>query len=325
MLSRASEKTPRFVGSEAAVQQWAAAQGTVVFARVDAQLTRCAAPPATYAGLALDRPLIMGIVNVTPDSFSDGGDFLDPAAAIAHGEALISAGADILDIGGESTRPGARMPSVQEEIDRVIPVVAGLRGAGVPLSVDTRRAPVMDAALAAGATIINDVSALTSEPEALPLVAARRAPVVLMHMQGEPGNMQKNPHYDDALLDVYDYLEKRVDACVAAGLPRNFICIDPGIGFGKNDAHNLRLMAGLALFRGLGCPILLGVSRKSLIGRLAQVENPKERLPGSLALALAGVARGAHILRVHDVAETRQALMLWSAVEPSAGTLYQRP
>ncbi len=276
---------------------------------------RIQAPRAPVAGVSMDAPAIMGVVNVTPDSFSDGGDHADAGAAIAHGRALAEAGAAILDLGGESTRPGAEPVSPEDEAARVIPVVAGLAGLGVPLSIDSRRASVMAAALEAGAAIVNDVSALGHDPASLGLVAAAGAPVILMHSRGDPRTMQDDPVYDDAPLDVYDVLAARVEACLAAGIARARILVDPGIGFGKSPTgHNVEILRDLALYHGLGCPILLGVSRKSFIARLSADEPPKARLPGSLAAGLAGLDQGVQILRVHDVAETAQALAVWRAL-----------
>jgi len=277
-------------------------------------LSRLTAPRSAWAGFALERPLVMGIVNVTPDSFSDGGAYLDPAVAIAHGRALRAAGADILDIGGESTRPGAEPVGPDEEAARVVPVIRALAAEGAVVSVDTRRAAVMAAALDAGARIVNDVTALSDE-SALALVARRQAPVVLMHMQGEPRTMQQAPHYDVPILDLFDYFEARLAACAAAGLERGLVLIDPGIGFGKTLAHNVALLRDLALLRGTGCGVLLGVSRKSFLGRLAGVESTAERLPASLIAGLEGVRNGADVLRVHDVAETVQALKVQAALE----------
>ena len=260
----------------------------------------------------IDPPLIMGILNATQDSFSDGGAFLDPRAAIAHGEAMIAAGARIVDVGGESTRPGATAVPVEEEIRRVTPVIAGLRAcaddSGAVISIDTRNAATMAAALNAGATIVNDVSALTHDPRAMEIVAKSDARIVLMHMRGEPATMQRAPAYDDVVLDVYDYLEARIAACRKAGIVLDRIVVDPGIGFGKTTAQNLALVSHLSLFHGLGVPLLVGVSRKGFIGKLSACEPPAVRLPGSLAAALACVGQGAQILRVHDVAETAQAL-----------------
>jgi dihydropteroate synthase len=269
-----------------------------------------AARPA-IANLPLDPPVIMGILNATPDSFSDGGAFLGPAAAIAHGAAMIAAGARIVDVGGESTRPGAVAVPVDEEIGRVIPVIAGLRAhaesAGAVISIDTRNAAAMAAALNAGAAIINDVSALTHDPRAMEIVARSGAPVVLMHMQGEPETMQRAPTYDDVALDVYDYLEGRIAACLAAGIPLEKIVIDPGIGFGKTVAQNLALLSQLSLFHGLGVPLLIGVSRKGFIGKLSAGEPPAARLPGSLAAALACVGQGAQILSMMSAKPRRRS------------------
>jgi dihydropteroate synthase len=270
-------------------------------------------PP--LARLPLDRPRIMGIVNVTPDSFSDGGAFSSAQAAIDHALRLEAEGADILDIGGESTRPGSEAISIDEEFQRVMPVIEGLAGRTKALiSIDTRKAEVMRRALAAGAHIINDVAALTYEPACLEVAAASDAPVILMHAQGDPRTMQAAPYYDDCLLDVYDWLAARIAACEAAGIPRSRLVIDPGIGFGKNLTHNLELLAGLTLLHGLGVPLLLGASRKSFIGMLTGVKSARERVPGSIAAALQGAAQGVQILRVHDVAETRQALTVWEAM-----------
>jgi dihydropteroate synthase len=267
------------------------------------------------AGLSLDRPLIVGVVNVTPDSFSDGGRYLAPDAAIAHVLRLEAEGADILDIGAESTRPGAAPVDLQEELRRVMPVIEAL----VPkvrarLSIDTRKAEVMRRAARAGVALVNDVSALTHDPGALRVAAETGLPVVLMHAQGDPRTMQDDPRYADVVLDVYDWLGARIDACERAGIPRSRLIVDPGIGFGKTLAHNLALLGALSIFHGLGCPILLGASRKSFIGNLtgADVEH---RLPGSIAAALLGVGQGVQILRVHDVAATRQALAVWEGAQ----------
>ena len=278
-----------------------------------ARLGRLTAPRAQIAGLSLDWVRVMGIVNVTPDSFSDGGDHSSRADAIAHGRALADAGADLLDIGGESTRPGSDPVPVSAEIERTIPVLSALRGL-VPLSIDTRNAPVMAAALDSGADLVNDVSALRHDPQSLPLVAARGAPVALMHMVGDPKTMQIDPRYDHAPLDVYDMLAARVAACDAAGIPRDRILVDPGFGFGKTVAHNMAVTDWLALFHGLGCPILFGASLKSTIGAVSKGELAKGRVPGSISLALAAALRGAQLVRVHDVAETVQALAVQRAL-----------
>ena len=272
------------------------------------------APRPRLAGLALDRPRIMGIVNVTPDSFSDGGRHALTAAAIAHGLLLAAEGADILDIGGESTRPGSDAVPVAEELARVLPVIEGLRAKlDVRISIDTRKAEVIRRAAGAGADIVNDVSALSYDPEAAAAAAETGLPVILMHAQGDPKTMQEAPRYSDVLLDVFDTLERRVAAAEAAGIPRQRLVADPGIGFGKTLAHNLELMAGLSLFHGLGVPLLLGASRKRFIGALTGVEAAGDRVHGSVGAALAGIAQGAHIVRVHDVKATRDALTLWEA------------
>lgn len=269
----------------------------------------------TFAGLTLDRPVIMGILNATPDSFSDGGLHLDPGAAIAAGERMISEGAALLDVGGESTRPGSRPVTLEEEIRRVVPVVAGLAKRGHLVSIDTRHAAVMAAALDAGAAIVNDVTALTHEAESLPLVAARKAPVVLMHMRGTPETMGRLTDYADVAREVTDYLAGRLAACRAAGLGDGQLCLDAGIGFAKTPEQSACLVAATDQLAALGVAVLVGASRKSFIARLSRGEPAERRLPGSLAAALAAVARGAHILRVHDVAETAQALAIWQAVE----------
>lgn len=256
----------------------------------------------------------MGIVNVTPDSFFDGGRHADHERGIAHGRRLLAEGADILDIGGESTRPGSAPTSPEDERARVLPVIEALIGDGAVVSIDSRRASVMRAAVQAGARIVNDVTALTHDPEALDVVAATQSSVVLMHMQGEPATMQKAPHYDDAPAEVAAYLSARVAACRAAGIPGECIAVDPGIGFGKTFTHNLQILAKLEHLRRLGVAVVVGVSRKGFIGGLSRKEPADERLPGSLAAALSAVHHGAHIVRVHDVAATAQALTIWQAI-----------
>lgn len=271
-------------------------------------------PRTPIAGLSLDRPRIMGIVNVTPDSFSDGGQWFDPQKAIAHGLQLAKDGADILDIGGESTRPGSDAVDEGDELKRVIPVIQGLRAqTDTLISVDTRKAKVMAAAADAGADILNDVSALTFDPEAVDVAADTGLPVMLMHAQGDPKTMNDNPQYSDVALDVYDFLEERIKVCEDAGIPKAKLIADPGIGFGKHLHHNVSVMQTLSLYHGLGVGLLLGASRKKLIGQLCNVEDPGDRVPGSLAAALLGVAQGVQIIRVHDVAATRQAISVWEA------------
>ncbi len=266
-------------------------------------------------GVSLERPAIMGIVNVTPDSFSDGGDRMAMDDALAAIMAMRDA--DIIDVGGESTRPGAETVPVSVEIARVVPVIEAARGAGIaiPISIDTRKAAVAEAALNAGANLVNDVSALTFDPLMAGLVAGRGVPVCLMHAQGEPLTMQDAPYYEDVLLDILEYLETRIRVAEAAGIVRERIIIDPGIGFGKTLQHNLTLLRALSLYHDLGAPLLLGASRKGMIGTIGGAPGVRDRLPGSLAAALYGYAQGAHILRVHDVSETRQALDMRIAMD----------
>ena len=268
----------------------------------------------SFAGLSLDKPRLFGVINVTPDSFSDGGEALALSEALKRGRAMLDDGADILDVGGESTRPGAEPVSAEEERARVVPVVKGLSEMGALVSIDTRRAEVMAAAIDAGAGIVNDVTALTGDQDSLGLVADRGVAVVLMHMQGEPGSMQENPQYENAAEDVFGTLKARFEACEEAGIRRHRIAVDPGIGFGKTVDHNLEILNRLDIYRGLGLPVLLGVSRKSFIAKLSRGEAPKDRVPGSLAAALAAWAQGVRMFRVHDVAETRQALAVAQAI-----------
>ncbi|MDE2581664.1 MAG: dihydropteroate synthase [Rhodospirillales bacterium] len=270
--------------------------------------------PPGWAGLTLDRPRVMGILNVTPDSFSDGGTHVDGDAAIAAGRALAAAGADIVDVGGESTRPGAVPTDPAEEIRRIRPVVRGLAAAGILVSIDTRNAATMEAALDAGAALVNDVSALAHDPDAAPLVASRRVPVVLMHMRGTPQTMAAHAAYADVTGEVIAELAARIAAAAAAGIAPEAICLDPGIGFAKREAHGIELLRRLPELAVLGRPLLVGVSRKRFIGRLSGVAEPRERLAGSLAAGLFAVSRGAAILRVHNVFETVQALRVWHAL-----------
>ncbi|AOZ70114.1 dihydropteroate synthase [Rhodobacter xanthinilyticus] len=277
---------------------------------------RLTASRAPVAGLGMERPRIMGILNVTPDSFSDGGRFDALEAALERAWDLVEAGAEILDIGGESTRPGAAEVDLEEEIERTAPVIAALRDAGfsAPISIDTRKAMVGDAAVEAGADMLNDVSAMEFDPEMAELAEISGLPICLMHAQGLPETMQDDPDYGDVLLDVYDYLEGRIALAEAQGIARDKIVVDPGIGFGKTLAHNLALLRGVSLFHGLGCAILLGVSRKRFIGTIGGAAEAGARAPGTLAVTLAGVAQGVQIHRVHDVAEIAQGLKLWRAL-----------
>lgn len=280
-----------------------------------AVLDRLCAARAPVAGLAMDRVQIMGILNVTPDSFSDGGDHLALAAAVAHAASMRADGASILDIGGESTRPGAQTVPADVEIARVAPVIAAIRAqSDIALSVDTRKAAVASAALGAGASMVNDVAALRYDPALAGVTAAAGVPVCLMHAIGDPATMQDDPRYDDVLLDVYDFLAQAIDRAVAAGIARDAIVIDPGIGFGKTLDHNLALLRDLALFHALGCPLLVGASRKRFIGTIGGGKDAKDRVAGSVAVALHAAAQGAQILRVHDTFETRQALALRAAI-----------
>lgn len=262
--------------------------------------------------LTLDRPLVMAIVNVTPDSFADGGIYASHEAAHAHAKELLAEGADILDIGGESTRPGAAPVGEEEEMGRILPLLERLADCGKPVSIDTRKPRVMRAAIAAGAAMINDVDALRA-PGALEVLAASNAAVCLMHMQGQPGTMQQAPEYGDVLAEVYAYLRDRVATCRAGGIAEARLVIDPGFGFGKSFEHNLALLRGLDRFNALGVPILAGLSRKGMLGTLTG-RPVDQRVHASVAAALAAVARGATIVRVHDVAATVDALKVWQAV-----------
>lgn len=275
---------------------------------------RLTATRPAICGIPFDSPSLMGILNVTPDSFSDGGQHFDPEIALSHAQAMKEAGAAIIDIGGESTRPGAAPVDVAQEIARTSPIIAALRArAALPISIDTRKAEVARAAHAAGATLVNDVAGFTFDPELAPFCAEAGLPVCVMHAQGTPEIMQKDPRYDNVALDIYDYLTERIDALTEAGIARDRIILDPGIGFGKTLEHNLTLLRSLSLFHGLGCPVLLGASRKRFIGTIGGTEEAGKRVHGSIAVALAGVAQGMQMLRVHDVAETAEALKLWQA------------
>jgi dihydropteroate synthase len=263
--------------------------------------------------LSVGRPLVMGIVNVTPDSFSDGGAFLDPAAAIAQGRRLVEEGADLLDLGAESTRPGAAPVSAAEELGRLLPVLDGLAGIPVPISVDTMKPEVMVVALEHGASMINDIVALRA-PGAIEAVAKSDAAVCLMHMQGEPRTMQADPHYEDVVREVRDFLQERVEACVAGGIAADRIVVDPGFGFGKTVDHNLELLRRLDVFARMGAGVLAGWSRKSSLGKITGRPTAERLVPSVIAAVLA-VQRGATIVRVHDVAATRDALAVLAAVE----------
>jgi len=290
------------------VEDWGAHEGGDLEREVNSVLDRITGSRHAFAGLVLDRPRIMGIVNVTPDSFHDGGRHASTDAAITYGAGLIAAGADAIDIGGESTRPGSEETPEELEIERILPVVQALRGRGAVLSVDTRRTAVMHAALDAGVEVINDVTALSDDPDALRIAAEGRAHVVLMHMQGRPRTMQRRPRYKHAPYEIWRYLRNRVAACVAADITTERIAVDPGIGFGKSDTHNLEILSSAAMLHGTGAIVMVGASRKSFIGRIFKDVPSEARLPGSLAAATMAVGQGVQLLRVHDVIETRQAL-----------------
>ena len=282
----------------------------------DSVLDALTAPRAALLGLDLDRPRLMGIVNATPDSFSDGGTY-DP---MAQARLLAADGADLLDIGGESTRPGAAELPADQEIARIRPIIAALAATGMPVSVDTRKAPVARDAIGVGAAMVNDVSGFDFDPELAGVVADSGVPVCLMHAQGLPETMQDDPRYDNVLLDVFDALAARIARAEDAGIPRARIVIDPGIGFGKTEAHNLAILRRISVYHGLGCPILLGASRKRFIGAVAgrsggtDAPAPPDRVPGTLAVTLAAVAQGIQIHRVHDLGAIRQGLALWHAL-----------
>ncbi len=265
-----------------------------------------------------DAPLIMGIVNVTPDSFSDGGEFYNKDKAIEHGVTLLEEGAHILDIGGESTRPGAQVVGIQEEIDRVCPVIEGLSKIAPHISVDTRNAETMRAALKSGATSINDVSGLTHDPESIDVAASTDVPLFIMHMQGNPQLMQNSPSYENVVDEIYQYFQNSIDILKTKHIEMNRVVLDVGIGFGKTLEHNLLLLRNIKKFHDLGCPLLLGTSRKSFIPSLSRGEPADKRLAGSLSSALWGLSQGVQIFRVHDVAETAQAFKIYEAIESSA-------
>jgi dihydropteroate synthase len=321
---RNGEGIRRAIVTARALRDWGSRQAPVVQERIDDLILRFAERRTRTPRIDLSVPVVMGIINATPDSFSDGGAHEDAAGAVEHGRRLADAGARILDIGGESTRPGANPVTPEEEISRVLPVIQGLQDlrrqtSCIALSIDTRHASVMRAALGAGVDMINDVSALTNDPESLSIAAGSDADIVLMHMQGDPRTMNRAPSYADVSLDVFDYLEARINACVAAGIDRQRLIVDPGIGFGKRGPENLTILREIGLFRGLGCPVLLGASRKGF-GDHTQALAPRGRLPTSLAAATVAVFQGVQIFRVHDVAETRQALDICRKVALAAAS-----
>lgn len=276
---------------------------------------RLTAPRPGVAGMVFDRTRVMGILNITPDSFSDGGQYQSAAAALMQAHGMVDAGADIIDVGGESTRPGAQTVPYEAEIARIEPVIRAIATEiAAPISIDTRKSSVAEAAVAAGARLVNDVSGLTYDPMLAGWCAREGLPVCVMHTLGGPETMQDDIRYDDVLLDVYDFLDTQVQKLEAAGLPRGRIVVDPGIGFGKTIAHNLTILNGVSLFHGLGCPLLVGASRKGFIGRISGANPASERMAGSVAVALAMAAQAVQIVRVHDVVETAQALSVWNAI-----------
>ncbi|MEM6941596.1 MAG: dihydropteroate synthase [Pseudomonadota bacterium] len=278
-------------------------------------LKKLVAPRVPVAGIDLSTPRIMGILNTTPDSFSDGGLHALTGDALRAGQAMEAAGADIVDVGGESTRPGAETVPTEEEIKRVVPVIEGMRRAGLRalISADTRKADVALAAVASGAGLINDVSGFTYDRDLIQVAQAAEVPVCVMHAQGDPTTMQKNPIYNNVLLDVFDFLEEQIAMLEAAGIARHRIFADPGIGFGKTLEHNLALLARVSLFHSLGVPLLIGASRKRFIGTISKAPEARMRMPGSVAVALAALAQGVQVVRAHDVTETAQAIALWRA------------
>lgn len=300
------------------LRYWTVRQTHATSRRVVELLARATERRPGFAGVASCQPLIMGVINVTPDSFSDGGRYLEMERAVSRALELMEQGADIIDVGGESTRPGADAVSPEEESRRVLPVVKALAERGIQVSIDSRHASVIGAAVEAGARIVNDITALAGDPASLKTAAAGGAQIVLMHMQGDPRTMQASPQYREVALDLYDFFAERIAACDGAGILRDRLCLDPGIGFGKTVEHNRDILANLTLFHGLGCPLLLGVSRKSFIARLSRGEEVDRRLPGSLAAAMMGLDQGVQVLRVHDVAETAQARAVWQAIAREA-------
>ncbi|MFW6286937.1 MAG: dihydropteroate synthase [Candidatus Sumerlaeota bacterium] len=268
-----------------------------------------------------ERTLVMGILNTTPDSFSDGGRYVEPEVALERAGAMVEAGADIIDVGGESSRPGAEPVGAEEELRRVVPVIEAIRKQwNVSLSIDTTKAAVARAALEAGADIINDITALTGDAEMAALAARSRCGVVLMHMRGTPRTMQDDPRYEDCVAEIRDYLADRLQACVAAGIERERLCVDPGIGFGKRLEDNLALVGAAGRFREMGVPVLVGASRKGFVGHITETAMD-ERLEGSLAVATASVLAGADIVRVHDVRETRRAVAMADALKAYFGNV----
>ena len=318
IVSRTRVSAPGMADALAALPEELAVEGEAQWANL-----RATHPPLSCGArtIRLDQPQVMGILNMTPDSFSDGGEFLDkPEVAAAHAAAMLEGGAALVDVGGESTRPGAAAVWEGDELKRVVPMIEQLAAGGAAVSIDSRRASVIEAALGAGATLVNDVSALRHDPRSLELVARAGVPVVLMHAPGGGDDLHTDGTYTDVVLDVFDWLAERRDAAVAAGIARERIILDPGLGFGKSVAHNLALINALPLFHALGCPLLVGASRKRMIGALSNEAPAHQRLGGSVALAIAAMNAGVQLLRVHDVAETVQALRIWRGLRDAALT-----
>ena len=301
--------------NELALKKWADQQLGEVQIKVSQRLSALKIPRIGPKGVPIEVPHVMAVLNVTPDSFSDGGNYSTPDQAISAGIKMASYGADIIDVGGDSTRPKSMQPSAIIEEERVLPVVRGLVKAGLTVSIDTRRPEVMVKGASEGAAILNDVSSLYGSEKSIKVVSSLGLPIILTHMQGIPENMQDNPTYNAAPFDIFDWLETRVLDCQKSGIMSKKIIIDPGIGFGKTLNHNIEILSNLGIFHGLGCPICIGVSRKSFIGNLGKENNPKRRLAGSLAAMLHCVKEGVQIIRVHDVKETVQALSVYRSIK----------
>ena len=312
LLIKTDENISVFSSEIDEAREWALAEGCIE--KLDQIILNLTGRHSSNVFTSLSSPLLMGVVNVTPDSFYDGGKNSKAQMAISQAHRLIADGVDIIDIGGESSKPGAVPVTAEQEIERVIPVIKEVSGFGVPISIDTQKSSVMEAAVIAGASIVNDISALSADPKSLRLLRELGVPVILMHMQGTPVDMQNNPYYQFAPLDILEYLRNRIDVCLESGISLSNIIVDPGIGFGKNLNHNVALLNRLSLFHSLRVPIAIGVSRKSFIASLNEDEPPDQRLAGSLAMAIWACQQGVQILRVHDVAETKQALKIYKAV-----------
>jgi dihydropteroate synthase len=318
IISRTAQGINEEMVSVSNLDNFLEGKSTSVRAEIKMLLARIESPRQPLSlnnGLLINwqEPVIQGVLNVTPDSFSDGGEHAELGQALSHARQMISAGADIIDVGGETTKPGAKAVSIEGEKSRVLPAIRRLAPLNIPLSIDSRNAEVMKDAIRSGAHIINDVSALSHDRMSIDVVKKADVPVILMHAQGSPETMQDDPQYDHVLLDIYDYLERRIKVCINAGIDKDRIIVDPGIGFGKTVEHNLAIINGLAIFHGLGVPLLIGTSRKSFIGKIAGDEVATKRIPGSIASMLLCLEQGAQIVRVHDVEQTKQAIFVWRA------------